>query len=69
MKELHDTKETVLLIKHGRPSAYLMDAEAYEMVQERIEILEGIARGERDIMENRVLSHDDAKLKMRKWLN
>jgi len=69
LKELHDTKETVLITEHGRPSAYLMDAETYEMLQERIEILEGIARGERDILENRVLSHESAKEKMRRWLN
>ncbi|HDH05071.1 MAG TPA: type II toxin-antitoxin system prevent-host-death family antitoxin, partial [Nitrospirae bacterium] len=30
--------------------------------------LEGIARGERAILENRVLKHSDAKRKMKKWL-
>jgi len=31
-------------------------------------ILEGIARGERAVLENRVLTHADAKQKMKKWL-
>ncbi len=68
LEELHETKETVLITEHGRPSAYLIDAESYEMLQDRIEILEGIARGERAILENRVLSQAEAKEKMKKWL-
>ena len=69
LAELRSTKETVLITEHGKPSAYLVDAEAYEMMQERMRILEGIARGERAILENRVHTHAEAKLKMKKWLN
>ncbi len=68
LSELHDTKETVLITEHGRPSAYLVDADAYEMMENRMKILEGIARGERAILENRVLKHSDAKKVMNKWL-
>ena len=31
-------------------------------------ILEGIARGERAILENRTLTQSDAKRRMKKWL-
>ncbi len=68
LAELHDTKETVLITEHGKPSAYLVDADAFEMMENRMHILEGIARGERAILENRVLKHSDAKLKMKTWL-
>ena len=68
LAELHDTKETVLITEHGKPSAYLVDADAFEMMEHRMQILEGIARGERAILENRVLKHSDAKRKMKKWL-
>ncbi len=68
LAELHDTKETVLITEHGKPSAYLVDADAFEMMENRMQILEGIARGERAILENRVLKHSDAKQKMKKWL-
>ncbi|MDX2503971.1 MAG: type II toxin-antitoxin system prevent-host-death family antitoxin, partial [Gammaproteobacteria bacterium] len=33
-----------------------------------MEILEGIARGERAIFENRVYNQEEAKEKMNKWL-
>ncbi|GBD96158.1 MAG TPA: type II toxin-antitoxin system Phd/YefM family antitoxin [Nitrospirae bacterium] len=68
LAELHETKETVLITEHGKPSAYLVDADAFEMMENRMQILEGIARGERAILENRVLKHSDAKRKMKKWL-
>lgn len=69
LSELHDTKETVLITEHGKPSAYLVDADAYEMMENRMEILEGIARGERAILKNRIVKHSEAKKRMKKWLD
>ncbi len=69
LAELHKTKEAVLITEHGKPSAYLVDADAYDMMQERMRILEGIARGERAVLENRVHTHAQARRKMKKWLN
>lgn len=68
LSELHASKEPVLITEHGQPSAYLLDVDDYEFMQKRIAILEGIARGEKAISDNRVVSHDVAKEKMNKWL-
>ncbi|MDJ0765482.1 MAG: type II toxin-antitoxin system Phd/YefM family antitoxin [Myxococcota bacterium] len=68
LAELRETKETVLITEHGKPSAYLVDAEAFEMMLNRMQILEGIARGERAILEKRVYEHAEAKRSMKKWL-
>ena len=68
LADLHESGEPVLITEHGRPSAYLVDAEIYEMEQKKLKILEGIALGERDILEGRVLSHDEAKERLSKWL-
>ena len=43
LADLHKTKEPVLITEHGRPSAYLIDADDYEMMKERMQILEGIS--------------------------
>ena len=69
LADLHETKEPVLITEHGKPSAYLIDASDYEMLQARMQILEGIARGERAILENNILSNIEAKEAMSKWLN
>lgn len=68
LAELHQSKEPVLITEHGQPSAYLVDVEDYEFMQQRIEILEGIAKGEKAIIENRVLTNKQAKDAMSKWL-
>ena len=68
LADLHDSKEPVLITEHGKPSAYLVDVADYEFMQNRMHILEGIAKGESAINENKVHSHEDAKKAMSKWL-
>jgi len=68
LADLHLSKEPVLITEHGQPSAYLLDVDDYEMMQNRINILEGIARGETAVLENRLFTHSQAEEKMSKWL-
>lgn len=68
LAELHESKEPVLITEHGQPSAYLVDVNDYELMQSRIRLLEGIARGETAILENHTYSQSEAKEKMSKWL-
>lgn len=69
LADLHDSGEPVLITEHGKPSAYLVDVDSYEFMQNKMKVLEGIARGERSILEDRVFTQDEAKRKMGKWLN
>ena len=68
LADLHRTKEPVLITEHGLPSAYLLDVEDYEYMQNRMKILEGIARGEKAILEGRIYSESEAEERMKKWL-
>ncbi|MCC5847376.1 MAG: type II toxin-antitoxin system Phd/YefM family antitoxin [Verrucomicrobia bacterium] len=68
LADLHETGEPVLITEHGKPSAYLINVDSYEYMQDRMHILEGIARGERAILEERTFSHAEAQEKMKKWL-
>jgi prevent-host-death family protein len=68
LAELHESKEPVLITEHGQPSAYLVDVDDYELMRSRIHLLEGIARGETAILENRTYSQSEATEKMSKWL-
>ena len=67
--DLNKNREPILITQHGKPAAYLIDADDYDMQQKRIQILEGIARGELAISEKRLNTHVEAKRKMKKWLN
>lgn len=68
LADLHESKEPVLITEYGQPSAYLVDVEDFEFIQNRLGILEGIARGETAIMENRTCNQAEAMEKMSKWL-
>jgi prevent-host-death family protein len=69
LSDLERDREPIMITQHGLPSAYLVDVESFEMQQRRLEILEGIARGERDIAEGKVVSHTEAKRRLTKWLD
>jgi len=69
LAELRKSKEPILITEHGKPSAYLVDAESFELMQNRMQILEGIARGETAILEKRTYTQKQAKSKMKKWLD
>jgi prevent-host-death family protein len=68
LAELHGSKEPVLITEHGQPSAYLVDVQDYEFMQRRLELLEGLSRGERAVLEGRTYSQREAKEQMGKWL-
>jgi prevent-host-death family protein len=69
LADLRESKDPILITEHGKPSAYLVDAEAFELMQNRMRILEGIARGERALLEKRTYTQKQAKSKMKKWLD
>lgn len=68
LSDLHSTHDPVLITEHGKPSAYLVDVDSFDLLQDRIRILEGIARGEKAIRDGRTLTHSQAKERMEKWL-
>jgi prevent-host-death family protein len=68
ISQLTIDQEPVLITQHGLPAAYLINVQMYEDMQSRLALLEGIARGEKAILEKRVISQKDAKLRMARWL-
>ncbi|MBW2545614.1 MAG: type II toxin-antitoxin system Phd/YefM family antitoxin [Deltaproteobacteria bacterium] len=65
----HGKPSPILITEHGKPSAYLVDVDSYEFMRRRMQILEGISRGERAIIEDRTFSQAEARKKMKKWLD
>jgi prevent-host-death family protein len=68
LADLERSKQPILITQHGLPSAYLVDVETYELMQQRMSVLEGIARGEQAVAEGRVVTHDQAKARLARWL-
>ena len=65
---LDEEKVPILITEHGRPAAYLVDVQTFEQLQDRMRILEGIARGERAVLEGRTLTHAEARERLGRWL-
>jgi prevent-host-death family protein len=69
ISEVTSAHEPLLITQHGLPAAYLVDVATYDLMQSRIALLEGIAKGEKAIFEGRVVSHKEAKTRMTRWLD
>lgn len=69
LDEVERERTPILITQHGLPAAYLVDVETFEGLEGRMRLLEGIARGERAIDEQRVVSHAEAKRRMSRWLD
>ena len=68
LADVERDRKPILITQHGLPSANLVDVETYQLQQERMAILEGIARGEMAIAEGRVLSQEQAEKRLARWL-
>lgn len=68
LSDIERDREPILITQHGLPGAYLVDVESYEAMQRRMDLLEGIARGEQAVAEGRVASHAQAKKRLARWL-
>ena len=66
---MQEHKEPVLITQHGQPAAYLVDVEVFESMQNHIALLEGVARGEKAILEGRTVTHAEAEERLERWLN
>jgi prevent-host-death family protein len=69
ISEISTQHQPLLITQHGLPAAYLVDVMTYEAMESRIQLLEGIAKGEKAILEGRIFSHDEAKARMSRWLD
>ncbi|BCU76339.1 type II toxin-antitoxin system prevent-host-death family antitoxin [Luteolibacter sp. LG18] len=68
LTELAAARDPVLITQHGLPAAYLVDVETFEATQQKLGVLEIIARGEKAVEEGRVVTHEAAKQRMARWL-
>jgi len=68
LSDIERDKQPILITQHGLPSAYLVDVESYQLMQQRMAVLEGIARGEQAISEGRVATHAQARKRLGRWL-
>ena len=66
--QLRADRIPILITERGREAAVMLDVRTYNGMLKRLEVLEAIAAGERDVMEGRVSAHEDVVARMgKRW--
>jgi PHD/YefM family antitoxin component YafN of YafNO toxin-antitoxin module len=66
---LQEDGDPILITHLGKPAAYLLNVHAFEDLNRRLSVLEGLAVGERAVREGRVLTQAQAKKRLSRWLS
>jgi prevent-host-death family protein len=67
IEALQREQEPLLITEHGREAAILMDVTSYRIQERKLELLEGIIRGQKALNEGRILTHGEALDRTSKW--
>jgi prevent-host-death family protein len=67
--QITEDRIPVLITQHGIPAAYLVDVDSFSAMRKKLELLEGICRGERAFQEGRIVNHSEAKKRLSRWLD
>lgn len=69
VKQVHETRRPMVLTQRGRGVAVLIDVHEFELMQERLEILEDIYRAEEQLAAGEGVLHKDARARVLKGLS
>lgn len=61
IKQVHDTKRPLIITQRGKSSAVLIDAQVFEAMQEKIELLSDIQSSLNQLGKGEGINHNDAK--------
>jgi len=61
LKQIHDTKRPLIITQHGKGVAVLLDANEYEAMQEKLELLQDLQTSISQVEGGRGIEHSDAK--------
>ena len=68
LADIKRDRRPILITQHGLPGAYLVDVRSCQARQQRLAVLEGIARGELAVAQRRTVSHTQARTRLARWL-
>ncbi len=64
---LKKTRAAVMVTEHGREAAVMVDVATWNSLQKRLEILDLVAKGVADLRAGRVVSQEDAELRLARF--
>ena len=61
VKHVKDTRRPLVITQHGKSSAILLDVKEYQILLDKIEILQDVQLAEQQLSEGKGLNHSEAK--------
>ena len=61
VKHVKNTKRPLVITQHGKSSAILLDVKEYQILLDKIEILQDVQLAEQQLSEGKGLNHSEAK--------
>ena len=68
VEHVETTKRPLVITRQGQSTVVLIDAEAYELQQRRLALMEHIAKGKQDIANGQTYTQEEAEALLDEWL-
>jgi prevent-host-death family protein len=68
IRQARETGQPSIITQNGKPTAVLQDVESFQRQREALTLLKILAKGDQEISEGKVLSHDDVMRRVERKL-
>ena len=68
IRQARETGQPIIITQNGKPTAVLQDVESFQRQREALSLLKILAKGDQEISEGKVLSHDDVMRRVERKL-
>jgi prevent-host-death family protein len=68
IRQARETGQPIIITQNGKPTAVLQDVESFQRQREALTLLKILAKGDQEINEGKVLSHDDVMRRVERKL-
>lgn len=68
IRQARETGQPIIITQNGKPTAVLQDVESFQRQREALTLLKILAKGDQEISEGKVLSHDDVMRRVERKL-
>ena len=68
IEQVETTRRPLVITRRGHSTVVLIDAEAYELQQRRLALMEHIAQGKQDIANGHTYTQEEAEALLDEWM-
>ncbi|HLK58761.1 MAG TPA: type II toxin-antitoxin system Phd/YefM family antitoxin [Chthonomonadaceae bacterium] len=68
VEQVETTKRPLVITRQGHSTVVLIDAEAYELQQRRLALMEHIAKGKQDVANGKTYTQEEAEALLDEWM-